>query len=221
MDRQTLLREVGRQLEPSLWRFIDHLDETLGNLVKVPHIDANDPAAIGSVVHSSIKSAIVDTGLAELGFEHSRDMVGPGNKIAGTIDIDGKRRKVSIELHYAGPNGGTRKSRHQSAASDAEELEFPGFETLAPEDVLLFLAYSISAGRGRIAGAFLVYADGVDKKKFKLHRPVTVSTAEPAGAGVPVAAVSTGTKIKIKKPKVGEAGDVRSSRKRGDDTSRS
>src|SRR3546814_379113 len=187
------------------------IERTLADLVKVEHFDTEDATAIGAAVHSALASAFNSVQADCKHFSCVRYDSGPSNKLIFSVPLSGTLRRVSAELHYCGPRGGTSKAKHQFAETDIEaEPELPSFHTEAPQDLLMFLSYSLTPARTKVDKLFLMFADGIDRKKIELHRPSVAETETPAAA---VAATGQrGTAVKAK----GESRDARQPTKRGD-----
>lgn len=221
MDRTELLFELREKLEHELWAYGVQFERMLRDLVHVVHVDPQDPAAIGAVVHSALPSADLDVKGRILKCKHTD--AGPSNKLVGIVDIGGIERHVSLEWHYAGPLGGTRKSKHQHAVDvDLEEASlFDIAGVPAPENVLMFVPYYLAPSRTTIERLYLGYADGVDKRRIQLHRPMVAAAPIPASElELPAAKIAVkGTLVKAKKPRKGDEGDVGTFDKRGDGTS--
>ena len=218
VDRSELLFELRQELEQPLWSLIARLEETLTGLITVPHFDPNDPAAVGSAIHSALPSAVQEAGLAAMGLTCATYDNGPSNKLTGTIASGGEDREVSLELHFAGPQGGTRKNQHQFASIEAEDAPtFEGFEHVAPKQVLLFLAYHLAPTKARVERLFLAFADGVDKKKIELQRPAAATTSSVSTPETERTPEPKGTVVKAKSRK-GEDRDVGAPTKRGNGT---
>ncbi len=218
VDRSELLVELHQVLEQPLWSLIGRLEETLTGFITVPHLNHDDPAAVGSAIHSALPSAVNDAGLAAVGLTCVTYDNGPSHKLTGVIASGGEDREISLELHLAGPQGGTRKGQHQFASIEADDAPtFEGFEHVAPKQVLLFLAYHLAPTKARVERLFLAFADGVDKKKIELQRPAAASTSSVSTADTERKPEPKGTVVKAKSRK-GEDRDVGAPTKRGNGT---
>src|SRR3546814_2099478 len=90
--------------------------------------------AIGAAVHSALTSAFNSVQADCKHFSCVRYDSGPSNKLIFSVPLSGTLRRVSAELHYCGPRGGTSKAKHQFAETDIEaEPELPSFHTEAPQ----------------------------------------------------------------------------------------
>lgn len=179
------------------------VEKTLRDLIKVEHFDNEDATAIGAAIHSALPSACRSIQDASSILSCEQYIVGPSNKLVAKVPIQDTPRRVSVELHHSGPRGGTSKAKHQFAEQDIEnEPGLPGLDIEAPADILLFLSYSLTPTRASVDRVYLMFADGIDRKKIALHRPADLQgardTATPADAGV------RGTAVKVKAPAPGE-----------------
>lgn len=215
MDRESALKLVRDYLEMPVWRLMEQLELLLKDLAQAKHFDLDNPAAVGAALHGALPQAFMNAKLEEheLAIQHCKS--GSCYKIVAQVPFGEMTREVSMELHYAGPQGHTSKTKHQFASSDVEGApELPGFAAAAPESFLLFVAYHLSGVKTSINKLFLMFADGVDRKKVQLHRPEAAAAHESVVAPVPGSDLP-GTKLRIKAR--GEASDhVRETHKRGD-----
>lgn len=221
MDRESALRVAADRYEEALWHLMEHLEHTLRDLATVSYFDANDPTAIGSALHSALPQAFKEAELSKWGLDVQLCKTGPCYKIIGRMTAGAEMHDISIELHYAGPQGGTSKTRHQFANADVDEAPwFPGFDLVAPETLLCFLAYYLDGAKVRVDKLFLIFADGIDRKRVQLYRPAA-SASKPIAAPVPLASPS-GAKLKIKGKARGDSSEhVSKTDKRGDAASSS
>lgn len=228
MTRLELLDELRAKFTDGIWELGRELEKTLAGLHQVSHFDLMDPAAVGAAIHSALPSAALAASLERFGLGAETFDVGPAKKVEGRIDIGGIERHVSLELHYAGPQGGTRKGRHQHAHVEGEAAPaFPGFELDAPQKVLLFLAYHLAPSKVRIEKMYLSFADGVDRLKTQVPRPEPAILDTPEIAPVPAikipsldpVPVTKGTVVKAKKARNGVEDDAGQKSKRGDGSS--
>lgn len=220
LNRDTALQAAREHLEVPVWGLLSQLEATLADLAKVRHVNLSDPRAIGSVLNSALSDAAVAAKISDHGLEVAYCENGQSNKLTGHLTIEGKKYSVSLELHLAGPRGGTSKKAHQFAAYDIEgEPTFPGFEIEAPSDLLFFVACHLSGTGASISSAFIKFADKIDQRKIEIHRDIPPMTAGIAETG-PVDGPS-GTKMTLKKPKGEESGNGSKTDKRGDAASSS
>lgn len=216
MDRQDILIAIRDHQEANFWAVMAEVEKSLRDLVQVEHFDCEDATAIGAAVHSSLPSALHSIGLNEAQVSCVRYENGPSNKLIVAVPIEGVLRRVSVELHYCGPRGGTSKAKHQFAEHDVEtEPELPNFHVEAPQDLLVFLSYSLTPTRTTVDKLFLMFADGIDRKKIQLHR---LSVSENKMPSVAVERTGPrGTAVKARYRGKGEERDnVRAPTKRGD-----
>lgn len=198
-----MLNIAAEQLTKSLWDVASELNKTLRDLSKVEHFDSSDPASIGAALHGALPSVLNSAEVQKSGLSVRRCVKGPGNKIHAVIHLETCDRDAVIELHYAGPLGGTRKSRHQLASVDInDEPFFPNFGDVAPDSLLFFLSYSLNGTSTEIARLHLMYADGVDRSKVRLFElEEATSTTEEL---MPAAAIA-GARLNVKTKALGEA----------------
>ncbi len=199
MDRRQMLECARDEFEIPLWRLVEQLERCLASLAAVPHFDSNDPTAVGAAIHSALPSALADSGLEEKGFALERYAQGPCYKLVSSVGATNPKRSASIELHFAGPQGGTSKSAHQFAnQGDDKGQPLPGFELAAPKALLFFLAYHLTPTKTKVGELFLMFADSVDRQKIKLQRPEASHSAEPAARPADLGPENS-TQVKAKK----------------------
>jgi hypothetical protein len=218
-DREAALAELAISIAEPVSKLLTELERLLVGLGAVQHFDLTDPSTLGSAIHSALPSAIVAAHLHDLGWD-IKTAVGPGNKLICKAPGDGALREAVIEVHLAGPRGGVSKSRHQFAAAAAEGTPgyLPGFEIEAPASALMFLGLYPDAAFTRISAAYLMYADGVDKRCVKLELPRGVATGEHKDSELVEAKKLPSSKVKIKET-APEKRDAGSKNKRGDGSS--
>ncbi|WP_165792303.1 hypothetical protein [Thalassospira lohafexi] len=205
MDRQDILKALADQLENKLWHLAEQFKVTLRGLAQTEHFDLDDRAAVGNALHSSLPSAFAASELGSEGFKLIKDVVGPGNKIVAKVEIEGEERSVCLELHNAGPQGGTRKKKHQYASEDvAVEPRFQGFDVVAPKRLLLFLAYHLNGVRTAVESLHLVFSDGVDRRSIQLFKADESYVAQSAPVQ-PQKMPEVGSALKIRERALGEA----------------
>jgi len=223
MTRTEILTALRERLGAGIWQLAAELEKTLKGLHSVEHFDLTSPAAVGAAIHSAIPQAAMASKLEECGLKAVRVEEGPAYKIVGTIELGGLEREVNLELHYAGPKGGVRKPQHQFVDIEDEAApSLPGFEGLAPKQILMFLGYCLAKSRVSIDKLFLAYADKVDRQKVAIPRPALVipePKIEGADALFDRATKVRGTEIKVKKARKGTEKDAGSQVKRGDGSS--
>ncbi len=219
IDREAALAALAETIANPVSKLLTELEKLLTGLGNVQHYDLTDLSALGSAIHSSLPSAVAAAELRELGWEIRTAPSGPGNKLICRGPVGSPMRDVVLEVHLAGPRGGVSKSKHQFAsAAGAASGYLPGFEIEVPESGLMFLGLYPDAAFTRISAAYLMYADGVDRRciALKLDRDAVAGerkASEPAPEkGVP------GTKIKVKTT-AREKRDAGSEDKRGDGSS--
>lgn len=222
LNRESALQEARSILEEPIWGLMSQLEKTLEGLARTPHFDLADPTAIGAALHSSLPQAAIKADLSSRGLEVASYKDGPCYKIAGKIVINGTERAMSLELHIAGPRGGTSKDCHQFALTgDATAPRFPGFEIAAPDSLLFFLAYHLDATGVAVRKLYLMFADGVDRDRVELHRPEALA-APKTSTPVEPGSGPMGTKVALKKTVVGDTTeDGIETSKRGDAASSS
>jgi len=221
LDRDSALKVVRNSLEEPAWLLMAEMELLLKDLAKATHFDLTDPTAVGAALHGALPHAFLAADISRFGLSLEHCKNGPCYKITGEFLLDEAVRHLSIELHHAGPQGGTSKTRHQFASSDVEGApQFPGFETEAPESLLFFLAYHLDGAGTAISRLFLTFADGVDRKKIRVHK---ADGFEERIDEVPESGVGPeGAKLKIKEKAGGKAAEyVNQTTKRRDDSSSS
>lgn len=225
MTRSELLDELSEKFGEGIWRLASELEKTLRGLHKVDYFDLTSPAAVGAAIHSALPEAMLAGELEKLGLQTTRFETGPSFKVTGQTEVGGAARDLSFELHYAGARGGTWKGKHQFAKGAEDEFSpvLPGFEAVAPKQVLLFIAYCLAKSRVSIEKLYIAYADGIDRQKVLIPRPASASVEAPSelpaiDTVAPAPAVR-GTLVKIKKGRKGAEGNVGSEDKRGDGSS--
>ncbi len=213
VDRREVLLAVRDQLEGPLWALGREITKTLEALTKVPHFDAGDDRAIGSTVHSTLASAAAAAGIGNVGLQVVMHNVGPAYKISGQIEFDGKQRHINIEVHLAGPKGGTGKAAHQFSIDDAEEVSLFSEEE-APDTLLFFMGYHLSGARTAVDRLFIVWADNRGTEKIELRQ--NESGAAGADNVKPVAPQPDLRPVLVRKGKDKDAGNAGGQNKRGD-----
>lgn len=201
MNRREILEVVGPQLEPPIWRLFNTIRDTLLGLSKVPHFDLADDSAVASAIHSAVPAALDEHTETKLPLIHRFCPKGPGNKIVAHIQIEGRSQEICMELHLAGPKGGTRKKDHQFAGiSDPEQREL--WENVsefdAPESLLCFVAYRLSETRTKIQDAWLVFADGNGREKIKLRNTESETFVAEGNSPQSTEFKSVGSTMKVK-----------------------
>ncbi|MBN9352691.1 MAG: hypothetical protein J0H04_01420 [Hyphomicrobium denitrificans] len=219
IDREAALADLANSIAEPVSKLLTELEKLLAGLSTVQHFDLTDPSTLGSAIHSALPSAVVAAHLNDLGWD-IKTAVGPGNKLICKAQGDGARRDVVIEVHLAGPRGGVGKSRHQFAtvAADGAPGYLPGFEIEAPASALMFLGLYPDAAFTRISAAYLMYADGVDRRCVKLELSRDVAAGERKDSETVGAKKVPGSKVKIKET-AREKRDAGSKNKRGDGSS--
>ncbi len=175
MTRTEYLEGLRDQLEVPVWTVLRELNRTLQGLAKTEHFDLDADAAMGSAIHCALPRAVeAASGKGGSAISFKRSLVGPANKIVGTVDIGGGPKPFSAEFHIAGPKGGTGKEAHQFAGLDEQwnGCLFEEFEDIEDPSgmLLLFVAYWLSPSRTTVARAWLVFADRVSKEKIELRQ---------------------------------------------------
>ncbi|WP_146030390.1 hypothetical protein [Thalassospira sp. GB04J01] len=205
MDRQSTLRILAESLEVPLWSLVEQFKGTLRGLAQTEHFDLDDRAAVGNALHSALPSAFDASGLGLDGFNLIKDVVGPGNKIETKVQVGGQEHSVCLELHFAGPRGGTRKKTHQYASEDVtDEPRFDGFDVIAPQKVLLFLAYHLNGISTAVERLHLVFSDGVDRRSIQLFKPDEIDVRKAAPIQ-PQILPEVGAALRIREHALGEA----------------
>lgn len=212
-DRRAVLEAIRDQYEDLFWRFAREMSKTLGGLALTPHFDANDDRAVGSAVHSTLPLAAAAAGMAAAGFEVALHNVGPAYKITGSVLVEGVARDINLEVHLAGPKGGTSKSGHQFSADDSEELPLFEDEEL-PETMLFFMGYHLTGARTAVERLFIVWADNRGTEKIELRQ--NESGAAGAGDDKQEAPQPDMKPVLVRKDKNKDAKDVGGQDKRGD-----
>lgn len=184
MDRQAALEQFADEFEDLIWAVFSELEKTLVGLIEVTHFNSSDPASVGNTLHGALEAAAIAAGVDENGLSVVWHREGPCFKLEGLVGKGATSRRFSAELHLSGPKGGTGKSKHQFASVGSEDQpELPGMETDAPEMLLIFLGYHLSASATKVSRLFAIYADGVDRKKVELIRPANVKTGGDVSRG--------------------------------------
>lgn len=219
IDREVALSALATSIAEPVAKLLTELEKLLAGLSTVQHFDITDPSTLGSAIHSALPSAIAAARLQDMGWD-IKTATGPGNKLICKAQGDGALRDAVIEVHLAGPRGGVGKSRHQFAAAAAEGTPgyLPGFEIEAPASALMFLGLYPDPAFTRISAAYLMYADGVDRRCVKLELSRDVATSERKGTETVGAKKVPGSKLKIKEI-AREKRDAGSKNKRGDGSS--
>lgn len=179
VERRAVLEAIRDKHEDALWRLAREVSRTLSSLAQVPHFNADDDRAVGSAVHSTLGSAAAAARLEDAGLKVSFHKVGLAYKIDGLVPIGGVDRDINLEMHLAGPRGGTTKSHHQFCPDDAEAEQDPLFaDEELPQTLLFFLAYHLSGARTRVERLFIVWADnrGTEKIELRQNESDTVET---------------------------------------------
>ena len=167
--REEFLVGLRDQVEEPLWRMADALSATLEAAVFIPHFDAADEGAIGSIIHASLEGAALDSDLHEYGLELAHYRKGPARKVTGQIAVLGVDYRINAEFHIGGPKGGTSKSAHQFAPDECFTPDLFGLDK-EQDETLLFIVYFLNEARSQIDRLFIVFADGVGREKIELRR---------------------------------------------------
>lgn len=219
IDREAALAALAKSIADPVSKLLTQLEILLAGLSTVQHFDLTDPSALGSAIHSALPSAVVAARLRDLGWEIKTAPAGPGNKLICKGPGDGAMRDVVLEVHLAGPRGGVGKSKHQYASEAAGASGYlPGFEVEAPASFLMFLGLYPDAAFTRFSAAYLMYADGKDRRCVKLDLPRDDAAEVRKGSEPAVNKGVPGSKVQVKKT-ARENRDAWSKNKRGDGSS--
>ena len=219
VDREAALTAFADSIAGPVSKLLTELEKLLAGLGGVQHFDLTDPSALGSAIHSALPSAVAAARLRDVGWEIKTALAGPGNKLVCKGPSDSPMRDVAIEVHLSGPRGGVGKSKHQyAAAAECASGYLPGFEIEAPASGLMFLGLYPDAAFTRISAAYLMYADGVDRRCVELDLRREDAAGERKDSEPAVAKSVPGSKVKVKET-AREKRDARSKNKRGDGSS--
>lgn len=201
MDREAILRLVRDRYEIPIWSLLRELEGVLREYAQVKHVNITDQRAVGSTLNCALMDAAVSAKLADYGLAIVYCQNGRSNKISGRLQVGGHEYTVSMELHLAGPKGGTSKSAHQFAGSDIDLVwTLPGIETTAPDELLFFVACHLDITGVSVSRTYLKYADGVDQRSVQLQRPLE-GTAAPDVGSVKHVEGPAGTRLVMKQTK--------------------
>ncbi len=204
MDRQEALERFANEFEAPVWAVFSELEKTLRGLVEVAHFNSSDPASVGNTLHGALEDAVLAAEVEAKGLRAIFNRSGPCFKLEGAFEEGAKTVKFSAELHLAGPKGATGKRCHQYASTALEnQPDLPGLEADAPQVMLLFLGYHLSASATSVSRLFAIYADGIDRKKVELVRP-TAAGVDGRENGDADTEPDIGAKVSIKGSVSGE-----------------